>query len=123
MSNVDDKALSTMEAYHQAWTSGDVDRALTYVSDDVRCFAPDENVTTKDDWHDYLASFVPMLTGAPEYARMTDGDRVALWYFPQTAATTTTLASELFTVREGQIVEIRLAFDRLSYIPKEQQPA
>jgi hypothetical protein len=24
-------ALSTVEAYHQAWTRGDVDRALTYV--------------------------------------------------------------------------------------------
>jgi ketosteroid isomerase-like protein len=116
-------ALSTVEAYHQAWTSGDVDRALAYVSDDVRCFAPDENVTSKSDWHRYLTRFIPMLTGAPEHARMTDGDRVALWYFPQTAATTTTLASELFTVDNGQIVEIRLAFDRLSYVPKSQQPA
>ncbi len=123
MSNLDDDALSTVEAYHRAWTSGDVDRALTYVSDDVRCFAPDETVTTKGHWHEYLASFVPMLTGAPEHTRMTDGERVALWYFPQTVATTTTLASELFTVREGQIVEIRLAFDRLGYIPQEQQPA
>ena len=114
-------ALSTVEAYHQAWTSGDVDRALAYVSDDVRCFAPDENVTSKSDWHRYLTRFIPMLTGAPEHARMTDGDRVALWYFPQTAATTTTLASELFTVDNGQIVEIRLAFDRLSYMPKSQQ--
>ena len=58
-----------------------------------------------------------MLTAAPELTRMTDGDRVALWYFPQTAVTTTTLASELFTVRSGQIVEIRLAFDRLGYMP------
>ena len=47
MSNADDDALSIVEAYHRAWTSGDVDRALTYVSDDVRCFAPDENVATK----------------------------------------------------------------------------
>ena len=66
MSNVDEDVLSIVEAYHQAWTGGDVDRALTYVSDYVRCFAPDENVTTKGDWHDYLAGFVPMLTGAPE---------------------------------------------------------
>ena len=123
MSKIDDDALSTVEAYHQAWTSGDVDRALTYLSEDVRCFAPDENVTTKGDWHEYLTSFVPMLTGAPEHTRMTDGDRVALWYFPQTAATTTTLASELFTVRGRQIVEIRLAFDRLGYVPQGQQPA
>jgi len=122
MPNVHD-ALLTVEAYHRAWTSGDIDQALTYVSDDVRCFAPDENVITKGDWRDYLAGFVPMLTDAPEHTRMTDGNRVALWYFPQTAATTTTLASELFTVYEGQIVEIRLAFDRLSYIPQQQQPA
>ena len=123
MPTAENDALSTVEAYHQAWTGGDVDRALSYVSDDVRCFAPDENVTTKSDWHDYLTSFVPMLTGAPEHTRMTDGDRVALWYFPQTATTTATLASELFTVRGGQIVEIRLAFDRLGYVPQPQQPA
>ena len=122
MSNITTDALEIVEAYHRAWTSGDVDRALTFVSEDVQCFAPDEHVTTRDDWRDYLVSFVPMLTGAPEHDRMTQGDRVALWYFPQTAATTTTLASELFTVRGGQIVEIRLAFDRLGYIPTEEQP-
>ena len=122
MPNAADDAVSVVDAYHQAWTSGDVDRALALVSEEVRCFAPDEAVTTKSDWHDYLARFVPMLTGAPEHARMAHRDQVALWYFPQTAATKTTLASELFTVREGQIVEIRLAFDRLGYVP-QQQPA
>jgi ketosteroid isomerase-like protein len=123
VSNIHENPLSTVQAYHQAWTNGDIDEALTYVSDDVVCFAPDKDVTTKADWRDYLGSFVPMLTGTPEHTRMTDGARVALWYYPQTAATTTTLASELFTVREGQITEIRLAFDRLGYIPQEQQPA
>lgn len=123
MSNVEVDAVSIVEAYHQAWTTRDVDRALTYVSDQVRCYAPDENVTTKDDWRAYLSGFVPMLTDAPEHTRMTDGDRVALWYFPQTAVATTTLASELFTVREGRIVEIRLAFDRLGYVPRQQRSA
>jgi ketosteroid isomerase-like protein len=123
MPNAVDDAVSIVEAYHRAWTSGNVDQALTLVSDEVRCYAPDEDVTTKSDWHQYLAGFVPMLTGAPEHARMANDDQVALWYFPQTAATRTTLASELFTVRDGQIVEIRLAFDRLGYVPREQQPA
>lgn len=109
--------LAVVQAYHEAWTSGDVESALTHLADDVRCFAPDEDVTTKGDWQVYLASFVPMLTGAPEHARMVDGSRVALWYFPQTDVTTTTLANELFTVDDGQIVEIRLAFDRLGYAP------
>lgn len=119
MTNANDDAPAIVEGYHQAWTGGDVDQALTYVADDVRCYAPDENVATKDDWRDYLTAFVPMLTAAPEHTRMTDGDRVALWYFPQTATTTTTLASELFTVKGTQIVEIRLAFDRLGYMPQQ----
>jgi len=54
---------------------------------------------------------------------MTDGNGVALWYFPQTAKTSTTLASELFTVKDGQIVEIRLMFDRLGYAPRERPAA
>jgi ketosteroid isomerase-like protein len=116
-------AEAVVDAYHAAWTSGDVDSALALVSDDARCFAPDENVASKADWREYLEAFVPMLTGAPELSRMRDGDRVALWYFPQTATTTGTLASELFRVEDGRIVEIRLAFDRLGYIPREQQPA
>ena len=110
-------AQAVVQAYHDAWTSGDVDQALTLVSDDVRCFAPDEQITTKADWREYLQAFVPMLTGAPELTRMTDGNRVALWYYPQTATTTATLASELFTVEDDRIVEIRLAFDRMGYMP------
>lgn len=109
-----------VRAYHDAWTSGDVDQALTCLAGDVRCFAPNEHVSGKDAWRQYLGGFVPMLTGAPAYAQMTEGDRVALWYFPQTAVTTTALASELFTVEDGLIVEIRLVFDRLSYLPSER---
>jgi ketosteroid isomerase-like protein len=123
MTHIAPDAESVVQSYHDAWTSGDVDRALALVSDDVRCFAPDERVTTKAEWREYLASFVPMMTGAPELTRMSDGNRVALWYFPQTAVTTTTLASELFVVEDGQIVEIRLAFDRLGYMPRDRQPA
>lgn len=120
MPNVNTDALSLVQDYHQAWTSGDVTRALTHVSDDVRCYAPDESISTKDDWRTYLSRFAPKLTGAPELFKMADGNRVALWYFPQTATTTTTLASELFTVEDGQIVEIRLAFDRRGYVPKDR---
>lgn len=110
-------AIEVVQTYHQAWTSGDVDRALMLVSDDVRCFAPDHAVSTKEDWREYLSAFVPMLTSAPELTRMSDSNRVALWYYPQTENTKTTLASELFVVENGSIVEIRLAFDRLGYAP------
>lgn len=111
--------VAIVEAYHQAWTSGDVDLALTYLADSVACSAPDPEITTKTQWRAYLSAFVPMLTGTPELTRMTDGNRVALWYFPQTVVTDTTLASELFTVEGEQITDIRLSFDRLSYMPPQ----
>ncbi|MEO7751864.1 MAG: nuclear transport factor 2 family protein [Terracoccus sp.] len=121
MSDTPSEAVAVVEAYHRAWTTGDVDRALEHVAEESRCSAPGSDVMTKQDWARYLGGFAPRLTGAPEHARMADGDRVALWYFPQTEATTSTLASELFTVRDGQIVEIHLAFDRLGYQPAGQE--
>ena len=80
MTTAPDDPTSVVEAYHRAWTSGDVDQALGHLSDDVQCFAPDEDIRTKDDWRRYLTAFVPMLTGAPEHSRMTEGNRIALWY-------------------------------------------
>ncbi|MGC5170437.1 nuclear transport factor 2 family protein [Microbacterium sp. DT81.1] len=111
--------VAIVEAYHRAWTSGDVDRAMTYVADSFVCSAPDPDVTTKEHWRGYLSAFMPMLTGTPELTRMTEGKRVALWYYPQTAVTENTLASELFTVEGGRITSIHLTFDRLGYRPPQ----
>ena len=113
-------ATEIVQNYHRAWTSGDVDTALKLVSEAVRCYTPDPGVTTKEQWREYVTGFVPSLTAAPELNRMTNGDRVALWYYPQTEATKTTLASEHFVVQDGLIVEICLVFDRLGYMVPEK---
>ncbi len=118
----DGAPASLVESYHAAWTSGDIAGALALVDEDAEFEAPDDRVRSKADWERYLAGFAPRLTGAPVVARLVDGDRVALWYRPQTAATTTVLAAELFTVRAGRIVGIRLAFDRLGYLPPDLRP-
>ena len=115
------EVTSVVDAYHQAWTTGDIDRAMSHLSEDARALAPGDEVATKEGWRAYLAGFQPMLTAAPEHARMNSGNQVALWYYPQTATTSTALACELFTVRDGQITDIHLTFDRLSYTPPQQQ--
>ncbi len=33
-------ALATALAYFESWTSGDLDRAMTYIADDITCDAP-----------------------------------------------------------------------------------
>lgn len=106
-----------VQDYHHAWTNGDVDHAMTRVADDIVCRAPGTDLSGKDAYRAFIAGFTPALTGIGDIAEFTDGERVALFYYPQTAATTTAPAAELFTVRDGRIAESVLIFDRLSYGP------
>ncbi len=105
--------------YHRAWTSGDVDAAMELVADDVFCRAPGVDIEGKEQYRAYIAGFAPRLVGIADIADFADGDRVALFYYPQTAATASTPAAELFTIRDGRIAESVLAFDRLSYGPPQ----
>lgn len=115
--------LALVKAYHHAWTSGDVDRAMTFVADDVFCRAPGVDLHGKDEYRTFIAGFAPQLTGITDIAEFTDGERVALFYYPETAATTTAPASEVFTIRDGRISENVLTFDRLSYGPPKPTEA
>ncbi len=75
------------------------------------------NGSAKEQYRQFLAGFVPRLTGVVDIAQFADEDRVALFYYPQTAVTEKTIAAEVFTVRDGKISNSALAFDRLSYVP------
>ncbi len=108
-------AYQIVEDYHRAWTSGEVDRAMTLVADDITCHAPGVDLVGKEAYHGFIGGFAPALTGLADIASFADGDRVALFYYPQTAATATAPAAECFTVRDGRITESVLVFDRLSF--------
>lgn len=113
-------AYEVVKNYHQAWTSGNIDQAMSHVADDITCRAPGVDLDGKAAYQGFIGGFAPMLTGIGDIAEFIDGDRVALFYYPQTATTSTTPAAELFTVRDGKIAESVLIFDRLSYGPPEQ---
>lgn len=113
-------ALETVLAYHRAWTSGDIDRAMNRVADNIVCRAPGDDITGKDAYRRYLAGFAPNLTGLSDVASFADQDHVALFYYPQTAVTSTAPAAEYFTVRGGRILESLLVFDRLSFAPPNE---
>lgn len=114
-------ALETVLDYHRAWTSGDIDQAMSKVAGEIVCHTPGEDLTGKDAYRSYLAGFAPSLTGLTDVASFADGDYVALFYYPHTAVTSTAPAAECFTVRDGLIAESVLVFDRLSFAPPNQQ--
>lgn len=107
-------------SYHQAWTTGGIETAMSYIADDITCRAPGVNLNGKQAYQSFIAAFAPNLTGIGDIAEFTDGNRVALFYYPQTATTDTTPAAECFTVRDGKIADSVLIFDRLSYGPPTQ---
>jgi ketosteroid isomerase-like protein len=113
-------AYEIVQTYHRAWTSGDIDTAMNQVADDICCRAPGADLEGKDVYREFIGGFAPMLTGIGDIAEFVDGDRVALFYYPQTAATSATPAAELFTVDDGKITESVLIFDRLSYRPPQR---
>ncbi|MFT3831917.1 MAG: nuclear transport factor 2 family protein [Micropruina sp.] len=106
--------------YHQAWTSCDIDGAMALVADDINCRAPGGDLAGKDAYRGFIGGFAPMLTGIGDIAEFAEGNRVALFYYPETAVTSTAPAAEFFTVTNGKISESVLIFDRLSYAPVGQ---
>lgn len=114
---MDSTPAQIVQKYHRAWTGGDIDNAMTLVADDITCRAPGADLAGKDAYRAYIAGFAPMLTGIGDIAEFADAERVALFYYPQTAATSIAPAAEYFTVRDGKITESVLVFDRLSFGP------
>ncbi|MCA9835119.1 MAG: nuclear transport factor 2 family protein [Thermomicrobiales bacterium] len=115
-----DTAHDIVMRYHDAWTRGDIDTAMDLVAENISCRAPGMDLQGKDAYRSFIAGFAPMLTGIEGVATFADGDRVALFYYPQTAATSTAPAAECFTVTNDKISESVLIFDRLSFGPPEQ---
>ncbi len=111
-------ALDVVTAYHRCWTGGDIDAAMALVADDITCRAPGIDLAGKAAYRSFLAGFAPRLTGVVDIAAFADGERVALFWYPQTAVVATAPAAECFTVRAGVIVDSVLVFDRLSFRPE-----
>ncbi|MGH3758207.1 nuclear transport factor 2 family protein [Actinophytocola sp.] len=112
-------ALRTALAYHRAWTSGDLDGAMAYVADDVFWRTPGEDLTGKDAYRDFLGGFLRVFTGSTDVAAFGDQEQALLCYYPHTDVTGTAPAAEHLTIRDGQIVENLLVFDRLSFAPPQ----
>lgn len=113
-------ALRTALAYHQAWTSQNLDQAMTYIADDVTCDAPGAPVSGAQQYRDFLRRFMTQLTGVETMAAFGDDTTAVLFYYPQTANARDVPAAECFTVTGGKITRSVLIFDRPSFAPPQR---
>lgn len=110
-----DAALQVALAYHEAWTGGDFERAMTYVSPDIVCQAPPGPVTGAEEFRAFMGPFASTLRSSRLLAAYGDDDHALLMYDTETPVVASAPGAEWLTVADGRIVSMRIVFDRLPF--------
>src|SRR5262249_48464237 len=76
--------LVTALAYHQAWTTHDLDKAMTYIADDITCDAPGARISGAQAYRDFLGGVMAQLTGVPTAAAVGAATTPPLFSYPPT---------------------------------------
>jgi hypothetical protein len=110
-----DKALQTALAYHKAWTSKDLDQAMTYIAEDIVCDAPAGRVEGVAAYRAFMAPFVQILNGASLIAAFGDDRTAVVVYDTETVPVKSAPGAECVTVVDGRITYSRFIFDRAPF--------
>ena len=115
MTETTSPALRTALAYYQAWTGHDLDKAMSYIADDIVCDAPAGRLEGAAAYRGFMGPFVQILRGATLIAAFGD-ERIALiMYDTETVPVTSAPAAECVTVTGGKITYSRFIFDRAPF--------
>ena len=115
MTETTSPALRTALAYYQAWTSHDLDKAMSYIAGDVVCDAPAGRLEGAEAYRGFLGPFVQILTGATMIAAFGDDQTALVMYDTQTVPVQSAPAAECVTVTDGKITYSRVVFDRAPF--------
>jgi ketosteroid isomerase-like protein len=115
MSDDRSPALEVARAYHEAWTSKDLDRAMTYIADDIVCDAPAGRIEGATAYRDFMGPFVQILERAELIAAFGDETTAVIVYDTKTAPVANAPGAECVTVVDGKITYSRFIFDRAPF--------
>jgi len=112
-------ALRTALAYFQAWTSHDLDKAMTFIAEDIVCDAPAGRLEGADAYRAFMAPFVQILTGSSLIAGFGDDQTAVVVYDTETTPVKSAPAAECVTVTDGKITYNRFIFDRAPFMARQ----
>ena len=115
MTETTSPALRTALAYYQAWTSHDLDEAMSYIADNIVCDAPAGRLKGAAAYRAFMGPFVQILTGATLIAAFGDDTTALIMYDAQTVPVGSAPGAECVTVTGGTITYSRFVFDRLPF--------
>jgi ketosteroid isomerase-like protein len=108
-------ALKTALAYHNAWTSKDFERAMTYIADDIICDAPAGRIEGAAAYRAFMGPFVQILISAKMIAAFGDDQTALVMYDAETVPVKDAPGAEYVTVEAGKITYSRFLFDRAPF--------
>ena len=107
------RALQTALAYYHAWTSHDIDKAMTYIASDIACLAPSGRLEGAGAFRGCMGPFAQILNGAKLIAAFGDDEKAVVLY--DTVPVKNAPGAECVTVRDGKIINMRIIFNRLPF--------
>ena len=115
MTDTNSPALEVALAYFHAWTGHDLDKAMSYIADDIVCDAPAGRLEGAVAYRGFMGPFVQMLTGSKLIAAFGDAGTAVLMYDTETVPVKSAPGAECVTVTGGKISYSRFIFDRLPF--------
>ena len=107
------QVLDIVTAYQDAWTSGDLDAAATYLAPDFRFESPGASFSSADEFLPFLTRFAGRIgRGWRQVAAFGDGDELLVMYeLRGPAGEPLPLTVDHFVVRDGLLAAETLVFD------------
>jgi hypothetical protein len=115
MTDTTSPALQTALAYYQAWTSHDLDTAMSYIADDIVCDAPAGRLQGAEAYRGFMGPFVQILTGSTMIAAFGDDETAMVMYDIETVPVKSAPGAECVTVKDSKITYSRFVFDRTPF--------
>ncbi|QGN34583.1 nuclear transport factor 2 family protein [Microlunatus sp. Gsoil 973] len=108
--------LQTTLDYFNAWTGGDFEAALTYISPEISCQTPNGPIAGLPSFRGFMEPFARSLVAARLLAAFGDERTALIMYDTRTRLVDGAPGAELHTVSDGLITSIKIIFDRQPFV-------
>jgi hypothetical protein len=108
-------ARDVLLAYYYAWTGHDLDKAMTYIADDIVCDAPAGRLQGAAAYREFMGPFVQILTASTLVAAFGDDEKAVVMYDTETVPVKRAPGAECVTVHDGKITHSLFIFDRAPF--------
>ena len=115
MTDTTSPAVQVALAYYQAWTSHDMDKAMSHIADGIVCQSPGGRIEGLAAFRNFISPFAQIVTASKLIAAFGDDTTAVVMYDTETVPVKDAPGAECVTVADGKITHMRIIFDRLPF--------